>query len=69
MTKELKGKLVRSLIWLSSAVVAGAMKPLLFPQGGMWYALAALSVIFSFAILGYVAEARVLKGASNSVQD
>lgn len=56
MSAEAVAHSVRWLIWAFSAVAVGAMKPLLFPEGGAVYAMAALFLLLVLALLGLVVE-------------
>jgi hypothetical protein len=46
-------------IWASGALAAGAMKPILFPNGGWPYAVAALTLLVACAIVGVAVEQRL----------
>lgn len=52
-------RVVRWIIWASSAVAAGAMKPIFFPNGGWPYAVAAIALLVASAFLGVAVEQRL----------
>lgn len=47
---------IRWIIWGAAAILAGAMKPVFFPEGGVSYALVALFLLGALAVLGIVIE-------------
>lgn len=57
-----RARRVRLVIWLLSAVAAGAIKPMFFPEGGVSYVIAAFLLLAVCAVLGVVIERWLLSG-------
>ena len=53
---KVMARVVRWAIWGLSAIAAGVIKPIFFPQGGASYAITALLLLAVCAVLGVVIE-------------
>lgn len=60
MSVKVMARTVRWIIWGLSAIAAGAIKPMFFPEGGIRYVIAALSLLVVCAVLGILIERRLL---------
>jgi len=54
MSVKAMAKAARWVIWGFSAIAAGAIKPVFFPEGGVSYAMTALLLLAACALLGVV---------------